>query len=932
MPASATDKPIRVTIATDPILRRRPKLRTVRGPKPLGQLVPWDPRYRVYHNGQRILNVEGSGRMVMPGDHVQAMCIAADGAQGVKLGAGLIGLGIAAFAGGKARKLEGKDAALFDQEPSPQYNLNGIRTTVENGAPQPYVVGETAVGGNIIHSVLADDGSGGNQAASYSYSFGAPVQHTLVMLGSGVFETIGGITASADRVPASAFDKQSVFLGDNAIENFTASTFSVRHGARFQDPIPGFDDIIHVQRLDHETELNTPTVFTTVTNVHGFAFACTLQEGRYYQDGSNPPLAQSIDLVIKWRFPGESTWRETDTFSHQFLQTNPFILIIRKDFTQSKYSQPSQVPIPAGAKVEVSIERTYPHRGDIPKITNPNPLLRNAYGKLIVKDLHELSDDLALMYSYRALLGIHSPATNEVSGTVRVRVKCRAKKMWTRDPLAANPNVYQFSASPADFFRDVILNKRCGMGDRNTVENIDEASFDDLRTTAVDQIAEAKPGFPLINRWEFAGVFDRRQRFGDMLDEAAGYCRAKILRIGNRYRAKVIKDGPSTQPFNASNMRNVTHSDYGSPSDPNTFVVQFIDEDQDYTPSTVVVPDEDLIAANGGIRNAKKIACKLFTNRTRVWEWARWKLNLIKYGKHRLAWESPLDAVTSEWGDIVDVTHPILEEPWGTRGGVVPSNASGSFKIVLSETESITIGAGETWKVRVRTDATGQDVYQDRIISDGPGTYAAGHNFTITVNWDVGDLPKKGDRWVAGPDTGDGHPTRRWLIQEKEFDVLNAYVVLEAINWDPRYLDTSPPDVLQPPAAPRQLSDDRVPDPVTSLRARQVNIPSPGGARLGVQISYNFPAWPKPHKVRIFGRVVDGDKLGTPLPTTFFELVETGASSYLVDLRLPADATYEFAVASVSPSGQYSRAPVLSPKRTFRFGAGTPQIGKVRGL
>ena len=192
------------------------------------------------------------------------------------------------FAGGPLHKAT-TDQGLVD---SPTFNAEGFRNSVQNGQPIPVVYGKHRVAGQIIQQFFRVNEQGDS------------ILYTLLSLGHGPIQSIGGLTVDTDKIQGDAIPTSLEINGQPAL-NYEDVVFSCRMGTANQNPIPGFNESVSTQAIGTELVAGAvATVATTTTPISAFEVNISLPSGLFKISGTGGTLQYSVQYRVSWREAG----------------------------------------------------------------------------------------------------------------------------------------------------------------------------------------------------------------------------------------------------------------------------------------------------------------------------------------------------------------------------------------------------------------------------------------------------------------------------------------------------------------------------------------------------------------------------------------------------------------------------------------------------
>lgn len=263
-------------------------------------------------------------------------------------------------------------------------------------------------------------------------------------------------------------------------------------------------------------------------------------------------------------------------------------------------------------------------------------------------------------------------------------------------------------------------------------------------------------------RFQYDNQIDTFRPVWELLEEILSTARARPVKRGNRISFK--KEAPR-DPVGIVTMGSIVEGSFsvsyaGALDTPNSYQIDFIDRDHNYARSSISIDDEALddTAAEEEMRR-EQISLEGVTRRSQVRRHGLFLLAVNRLLRRRGTFRTGLEALLYEVGDIVQISHDLM--PWGQSGRV----GTGSSTLSVVVDRQVTIVSGETYYVRVRSNASGQtgsgssvsDTYQTVEVTEPAGTYPAGHQLavaspgfnTIPARDDPFSLYRQGEEFLA---------------------------------------------------------------------------------------------------------------------------------------------------------------------------------------
>ena len=779
-----------------------------------------------------------------------------------------------------------------------------FQTLARAGIPVPLYFGEWIVPGNII-SVGTGHGPNATPYNTKNYMRSAAgdfVTNTLIALGEGVFEEICGYTTDVNEqyFPSGAPAGAELFQGGSSLkingnpgEDFIHGGFmSVRLGKNYQRAMPRTPCEFKSVPVDIDMYPGQPVLKETSGPVDGIGIVLFFPDG-IFKYGNNGITSAVIAFRVRVRIKGQTTWLADNTFTFVYLLSGPTGITIYAGYHPEKGS-----PSLAGNQVEV--EATYAKTAV------------GLDGRMIFQTLEEYSEGQAFIYPGTALLQLHSQ-TKDLKQTInKITARCKCRKVWLDNPddLEEEP-AFVYSANPAACIKDLCLSID-GAGDEFTRENLNMPSFAAAQKYCDETIPDGQGG--TMKRHEIGIEIKSPKSLMDWLVIMAGSFRAVPVWVGSQLELVVDKEEDPTQTFSlfgegnikAGTFERIRLDNSDVMSRDNAVDVEFRDSAEDFNWNVAPAEDRDAIIASGRVKRRRQRVLGV-TNYARAKYLAHYLLNVIRYIDEMIKFEAFIDACAIKPGRVIAVHHSILD--WKGISGRVYTDSLGGVGIFLDQ--ELTIEADQEYKIAVHTHGTGSEVIQVRQVVMAPGIYAAKTLINVSPSWDGSDWPKKGNKFICGPDRNQGlGPATLYRITSVE-RASDSTVRITALKYDKRvYADDI--GVINPPARAPAVTPETIPPNVQGLVAIATYDDGPA-----VLISWENADWPYPYGCQIFGRDEAVSSVFHHLGTT-----EVGVNTF-VDRRVIEGHTYEVAVSPIAPGGAY-RAAQMCPR--FRI-----KVGRVAG-
>lgn len=789
--------------------------------------------------------------------------------------------------------------ALMDEpEPpkniSPSYGSPLLKTTATADRTVPIIYGDFIAPGNIIHAFTRHSG-GGNRSRRWGGGYGqfeGFLGHfrnvVVVALDEGPNDLVCGLSTESDflYLPEGAPPNAALWTSDqltvngNKVVDFAGNGFvSYKPGTMFQGHVP--HAVTSIREIEKDVELTVDKEFTYVTSGPsiGVRIIIFFPSAWYHVTKHGEREKQGTRIRVRWRPDGETEWSETQEIIEQIRFDDPSAWTIEKIFPELNPNTGKQGP--REVPIEIGVTRL-----------DPNKIYETlTRGTIRWLSTQEMTAGEAPTYPGTSIIALDMSVASMQGQITNLGARGRFRKVWVfdeDDPTAAP--VEAWSNSPADVLID-LATSRVGLRDNMTLENVDIPNLMEWKKHCKIQIPDGAGG--TIDQWQFNGAIDVERSFRDSAGLVAAAGGAKALFIGSRLKIKIEKaeDIPA-QRFCLFGMGNIEEGtfkiEYPSLDDVHNVVeVEYRDRDDDFAIATQADPAEEEIGIDAPI-NPKRIQGIGITHRVHAKNLASLTRKLLATPSV-ISFGAGLDAIVCEPGDVISVMHHLPS--WGGISGRLVEDAPGSLSIRLDQDVTIPDIPGAVFRILVWTTGTNADVLQLRTIVAQPGEYARGTTLTISPNWDVGDLPIKGNVYSAGvalsqdpsPNKGPFRNYRLSALTSKE----NFTRELRAMYYDPdNYVHPFPPPL--PPPRPTVTNPWDMPPPVLQLSVTQDNKTEGGrietpGSQGRVVLSWMDPRWLLPYKCRIYQKANTLNELTMHLVGITGELDTTFALTNLTE-------------------------------------------------
>ena len=270
-----------------------------------------------------------------------------------------------------------------------------------------------------------------------------------------------------------------------------------------------------------------------------------------------------------------------------------------------------------------------------------------------------------------ALTALYIKATGQLGGVVDTfngEIETIAKR-W--DSVAGEWD-FDVTASPADLFRDILQNPTA-----NARPKLDS----ELDLPALQEFAEIAAGN--VQRCNI--YVDFKTDVWEILQQICSTAQASPAFLEDKYT--VLLDRPIDDPVQQFNMRNMWNfsAEKQFYDLPDAYRARFPNEEKDYTPDEMIVPDTGFTALTA--KKFETIQLAGVTSPDAVWAQIRYIIAQTKLRPEVYSWTSDIAALGSNRGDLVEVQFDV--PLWGIAAGRVRS-------IITQDTETTGVLIDET--------------------------------------------------------------------------------------------------------------------------------------------------------------------------------------------------------------------------------------------
>jgi len=669
-------------------------------------LAMWPERWgpgplRVMVNGSPLEDFDAP---ILPG----ATCIVAPRLGGIELGTILltalitslvstaVGFGVQAILG------KPKPPRLRSDQESPTYDGRGIQTTYGQGARIPVLLGRHRVGGQVVAS------------NAYELGAGRDVVAFLLSLGEGPLTSIAGldlVTRPEINDMGGLYNTnwltslQPVGLRINGTNvNLAEASVSVRSGTIWQNPMPRQVRSWTLYNVEKGLAFNIPQTHETVGEVT--SARVRIRFDALFQGNG---VAKFVRFSYRFREAGTPTWGSE-------------LLVQETNARRSSFVWSFIVQFPSRKRWEIEVKRTTPD-------DDANSLSSSTW--------IQLAEGTGFDFSFprRALLQLETIATQQIQGT-QVNISTIAdgpavawKTGGTWQPRAFTTGGGDVPGrSPAWLGYEVLTNKKWGLGRWMKPEHIDEQSFEDWGLYCAELVDDGRGGtHPRhqcdLNVDDGEGAHEKLLRIF-RAGQAIPLWTGRKLKVKFEHPDSVALPRPILAVFSEADVADVEVVFRDTRNRPTILEAQIYNEERDYEPMPVELPDQVSSNFNGNVLMplASRREQQDLTGVTRPAHARR--LLSFQHGVNRL-WYATLkfkadaDAVLREVGDLVAFQHTVVK-PFDTpSAGYRTARATAAGTDIYLD-HQVTLASGKTYHVHVMgTDGK----LSSMVVTAAAGTY-----------------------------------------------------------------------------------------------------------------------------------------------------------------------------------------------------------------
>lgn len=595
-------------------------------------------------------------------------------------------------------------------EGSPTYSWEGVQTIQEVGVPIAVVYGEHRVGGNVINQYLWEDGD-------------KHYLNVLLALCEGEIESISDIE-----------------INNNPVSNYDGVSIVKRYGTNNQEVVANFEDLHNVFPVSANLVQYDPYVYTTNdSDVEGFEIHFRLNNGLYQQSSSSGDIQSwSVSYQVEYKEHSSGTYMDLGIHTISAKSRS----IVRRVFSKNGL---------APARYDIRVTR----------ISENSTLQPLKQGDLSLFQIDEIKTD-DLSYPNTVLMGLNLLATEQLSGGMpNITAVVKGRKVlipavryheipipwdeyyWdgSNYRLFANDGIVEwngsyeeaYSANPVWCLRDLLINKRYGLGEFVSAENLDDAVFLEMSRYCEEKVSDGYGGYE--KRFRLDVVIDSNTKALDLFIQLCATFNAMPIYAAGGISFKIDKKMPPTQLFGMGNIikDSFTQSWKTLKEVPNVIEVQFTDKDKNYKQETIAYVDETAIASGEPVRKSQ---IRLFTTRmSYALRAARYALKVARYINRSIVLKTGIESVACQAGDIISISHDVPQ--WGFSGRIVETGAAS----IIHLDREVQIEDGKSYKIQVRF---ADDRIEEQTVTSPAGIYTELECEPFT------SIPERYDVYIVG--------------------------------------------------------------------------------------------------------------------------------------------------------------------------------------
>ena len=626
------------------------------------------------------------------------------------------------------------NSSLQSIENSPTYSWSQASTLPRAGSPIPVLYGRHQLAGNIIQrriEYIGDD--------EYLY-----LQLALCM---GEIEDIYS---------------GNIKINNTDITDYDNVEFMYTNGNTTQDVMQYFGDIESPNSFYSEFTDTSPIYKTTIGNsAEALRLFIQFPNGIYYSNDEGGLDSRTISFKVEYKKTSSSTWithQQNDTRFDYWLYENK-TSIWMEDNEHARYV--CGLPITwdtfksdncytgnkkavykttnyntwqfsaaknTAVNREIRIDDLDIGEYDV-RVTRLTSVSTNAreVTKSVWSGMGEIVKD-DIYYPNVALLGVKIKASGQLSGDVDVLTVCERKDIKVYNESGVYQG-YKSLDNPAWIYWDMLTNETYGYS--LSYNQVDYTAIKEWADWCDEYVSNGIDGYA-EKRATFNGVFDFDGNLWDSLCTVCTIGRASPIIRGTKYSVVVDKQADMVQIFNMGNIKKDTLkiTYIGDEDLANEVEIQYVNKDNDYTNDTISVVVPEWFSTANQI-NKTTIQQMGITNESQAYRAGRYFLNNNKHIKRTAEFEASIDAIDSEVGDVIGISHDV--PAWGESGRL----ESATTNTITIDKEVQLIGSQE-YSITVRLNDNSFEKF-DILFSETQATN------TLTIDGSFTQIPSQYD-------------------------------------------------------------------------------------------------------------------------------------------------------------------------------------------
>ncbi|MDP2929790.1 MAG: phage tail protein, partial [Candidatus Omnitrophota bacterium] len=303
-------------------------------------------------------------------------------------------------------------------------------------------------------------------------------------------------------------------------------------------------------------------------------------------------------------------------------------------------------------------------------------------------------------------------------------------------PLSWDGTTYvdKWSANPIWCMKDLLLNKRYGLGEFIDSEVLDDELFLEMSRYCEEKVPDGLGGYE--KRFSLDVVIDSSAKALDVISQLSASFRGLPFYSEGIVKLRIDKNEDPVQLFTMGNIIKDSFSEsWKSIKEvPNVIEVQYLDKDKDYKQEVIAYVDEAALTSGDPMR---KKQVRIFTTHvSQAIREARYALKIAKYINRVVSFKAGIDAIACQAGDVISISHDVPQ--WGFSGRTL--EGSTTIKVVVDQ--NILVEDGKSYKIMVQFK---DDTIEERLVTNTPGV-----TDEITVSSPFSQVPALYDKYAFG--------------------------------------------------------------------------------------------------------------------------------------------------------------------------------------